>query len=50
MQMFFFMFEVSIVELNIGEKLSCWVGFWANVNDGSFIGCFTLKMEIKLSP
>ena len=43
------MFEVSIVELNIGEKFSFWVGIWANVNDWSFVGCFTLKMEINLS-
>ena len=43
------MFEVCIVKFNIGEKGSFCVGFWAYVDDRSFVGCFTLKMEIELS-
>ena len=43
------MFVVGIVELNIGKKRSFWVSIWAYVNNRSFVGCFTLNIELKLS-
>ena len=43
------MFVVGIVELNIGKKRSLCVCIWANMDNRSFVGCFTLNIELKLS-
>ena len=42
------MFVIGIVELNIGKKRSLCVCIWANMDNRSFVGCFTLSIELQL--